>query len=224
MKSGLPLIGIIICLVYLASCGISSPPSPDVREMIESGNRYMESGEYEKASVSYDSVLTLLEGTDNPNLSIARYNRGLVLSRMRRYEKAISDFSSVIGRNPRDADAYLHRGHAFAKTSALDRAIEDYSMSLEMNPDNVDAYYALAMIHFTQNDYKKTADVLSKAIILKPDFGKAYNGRGQAYLKSGLLDKALADFRVACELGEKCGCIMSDVTMKACEKSKGMVN
>jgi tetratricopeptide (TPR) repeat protein len=210
---------LILCIAYLASCGISSPPSPDVKTMIESGNSYMESGDYKKAIASYDSVLSLLEGTENPNLSIARYNRGLVLSRMRMYERAISDFSSVIERNPGDAHAYYQRGHAFAKISAFDRAVEDYSLSLNIDPDNVDTYYALAMIHFTQNDYKKTAHVLSKAIVLKPDFGKAYNGRGQAYLKSGLLDKALDDFRTACELGEECGCIMTDITLKACETS-----
>jgi len=182
--------------------------------MIESGNEYLKQGNDERAIASYDSVISLLKDTDNPNLSAAYYNRGLVFSKMRRYTQAIHDFSSVIAANPRDADAYLNRGHAYAKEIKLNRAIADYSMSLAINPNNTNTYYALAMTHFKQNDYGKTAEVLSKAITMKPDFGKAYNGRGQAYLKSGLLDKALVDFRMACELGEKCGCIMMEITSK----------
>lgn len=206
--------------MFLISCNASSPePSPDIRKMIETGNTCLKDGRYEEAIVSYDSAVSILKGTGNPNLSTAYYNRGLAFSKLRKYTSAIHDFTSVIGNNPRDADAYLHRGHAYAKETNLDRAIKDYSMSLTINPNNTDTHYALAMTHFRQNNYEKTAAVLSKAIALKPDFGKAYNGRGQAYLKSGLRDKALIDFRTACELGEKCGCIMLEITSKIYDTS-----
>lgn len=214
-----PIIFLLFAM-YLISCNASSPlPSPDIRDKLESGNAYLKDGNYEEAIASYDSVISSLKGTDDPNLPNAYFNRGLVFLKMRRYTHAIHDFSSVIETNPRDADAYLNRGLAYAKDAKFDRAIEDYATSLSLNPNNTATYYELAMIHFKKNDYEKTADVLSKVIALKPDFGKAYNGRGQAYLKSGLLDKALVDFGMACELGEKCGCIMMEITSKSYSSS-----
>ncbi|HEU20283.1 MAG TPA: tetratricopeptide repeat protein [Deltaproteobacteria bacterium] len=217
MYVGLRFLKILfLCAMFLMSCNASAPLSPpDMREIMEEGNEYLKSGNYENAIASYDAVVSSLEGTDDPNLSAAYYNRGLVLLETRKYAQAIYDFSSVIETNPQDADAYFNRGYAYAREAMLERAIEDYSTSLALNPNNTDIHYALAMIHFKRNDYEKTAVVLSEAIILKPDFGKAYNGRGQAYLKSGLHNAALIDFRRACELGEKSGCIMMEITSQA---------
>jgi Tfp pilus assembly protein PilF len=87
-------------------------------------------------------------------------------------------------------------------------------MVIAKDPRETKAYYSLAMVYFMKSDYEKTTDILSRAILLNPNFAKAYNGRGQSYMKSGNIGKAIPDFQKACEMGENCGCIMLDLISK----------
>jgi tetratricopeptide (TPR) repeat protein len=200
---------LIFPFLMLLSC--TTPPQTIIKDSMDQGNLCFENGRYEQAIASYSQVITMLGNKNDPNVATAHYNRGLAYLMIHDYDKAICDFTSVIILNPEDAQAYHCRGNIWRRKKCSEKAVNDFKMAIEKDPHDMESYYALGMIYFKQNNYGKTADILSKAIAIDPSFAKAYNGRGQAYMQSGMIIKAIPDFRKACDMGEKCGCIMLDL-------------
>jgi tetratricopeptide (TPR) repeat protein len=81
---------------------------------------------HDKAISDYSKAIQL-----NPNNGDAYFNRGLIYSALRKYDKAIADFTEVISQLRRQArdnfEAYYNRGLAYAALRKYDKAISDYS-------------------------------------------------------------------------------------------------
>ena len=137
--------------------------SIDIKDMLNLGNRHLETGRYERAIQNYSRVSDVLVETDNPNLITAYFNRGLAYHLNGDYDKAIEDFDKVITMNPNDDKAFYHRGNAHALQNAADKALEDYSQAIQLNPDDARLYYYRglayqedpAMIDLAVDDFKK---------------------------------------------------------------------
>lgn len=61
------------------------------------------------------------------------HNRGISFERLAQYDKAIQDFTEVIGMDPHNANAYFNRGCCYDSVGELDLAIADYSLALELD-------------------------------------------------------------------------------------------
>jgi tetratricopeptide (TPR) repeat protein len=213
MVRGRRIFSVLIFPFFLfLSC--TTPPQSMIKDSRNKGNLYFENGWYEEAITSYNQVITTLGNKSDPNLVTAYYNRGLAYLIKHDDDQAILDFTSVITLNPEDAQAYVCRGNVWRRKQCSDKAINDFNIAIEKDPHNMESYYALGMTYFKQNNYWKTVEILSRAIVIDPNFAKAYNGRGQAYMQSGIITKAIPDFRKACDMGEKCGCIMLELIAK----------
>src|SRR3989338_1100569 len=55
-------------------------------------------------------------------------------------------------------------------------------------------------------DYDKAIEAFTKAIALKPDYAYAYTNRGVAYAVKGNKDRAISDYKKACDMGNELGC------------------
>jgi len=214
------LCGILGLLIM--ACQSPSPPSPSlppllppplsvVKDGMTTGNLHFVRAEYAEAIDSYSRVINAIRDSENPNLANAYYNRGRSYFLAQDHQRAIEDFSAVLAINPSDAETFVRRAEAWEKQHHLDNAISDYHAALLIDPDDSSSYYLLGVLYSKKHDYAKAAEILGKAIVRKPSFADAYNGRGQALLKLGFLDLAMADFRKACDLGQECGCIMLEL-------------
>ena len=87
------------------------------------------------------------------------------------------------------------------------------SLLLSANPAQDDPFNA-GVAAADAGDYKKAADLLTKAIAADPRLAKAYNTRGQVYFKLGKFSESLADFDKYLDLepGEKNGHWMRGIT------------
>lgn len=232
-----------------AVAGNSTNSSIDIKDLLNLGNRHLETGRYERAIQNYSKVSEVLMETDNPNLVTAYFNRGLAYHLNGDYDKAIEDFDRVITMNPEDDKAFYYRGNAHALQRSADKALEDYSRAIRLNPDDARLYYYrglayqenpatldlavddfkraialdpsdakthcfLGIVYYKQQQYRTAAKYFGMAIDIDPLYGEAYTGRGQAYLRAGHMDKALEDFRRACEKGERTGCTMIEFLAK----------
>jgi len=234
MISGKRILSILI-VAFLLFLSCTTPPQPMIKDSIDKGNLcfengwyeesmikdlfdkgklYFENGWYEESIASYSQAITTSGNKSGPNVTAAYYNRGLAYLMINNYDEAILDFTSVITLNPGDSQAYHCRGSVWRRKQCSDKAIDDFNRAIEKDPHNMESYYALGMTYFKQNNYWKTVEILSRAIVIDPTFAKAYNGRGQAYMQSGMTTKALPDFRMACDMGEQCGCIMLELIAK----------
>ena len=78
---------------------------------------------------------------DAEGLANAYHNRGVALMQKGELDRAIADYSKVIGFRPNYADAYYNRGVTHRTKGDNDRAIADYTKAIENNPNDVEAYH-----------------------------------------------------------------------------------
>jgi tetratricopeptide (TPR) repeat protein len=138
------------------------------RSSLYGGHPTIEQRNYGKAVADLSKVLEL-----NPRDCSARFNRGLYYESLREYDKAIADYSQVIGGNTdfsrlvegKDgglALAYHYRGRAYQWYKHDNaKAVADFSEALRLKPDidemvyyrRGDAYHALKDYANAEKDY-----------------------------------------------------------------------
>ena len=139
------------------------------------GLSYSLIGDKQQAIKDYSRAIEL-----NSNLSNARYNRGLILSRdLKKYDEALRDFEELIKRNPRDADALFERGNIYFQKGNKQQALNDYTTAIRLNKQLGDAFYNRGIIYHQKKkneqaleDLRRARDIFASQENLKK-FGRA---------------------------------------------------
>ena len=139
----------------------------------------------------------------NPNSAFYYNNRGNTYFNLKKYNKAIEDYSKAIDLNPDNPSYYNNRGDTYFNLKEYDKAIEDYSRAIDLNPDNASYYNNRGDAYFNLKKYNKAIEDYSKAIDLNPDNASYYNNRGNAYFNLKEFEKAINDCNRAINLNPK---------------------
>jgi len=168
------------------------------------GLAHFKKGSYESAIRDFTRVIQL-----NPNDGRAYYNRGNALALTNFQERAIDDYSRAIALNPEKAYLYYCRGLTYQEEKEYyDRAIDDFKKAVTINPEDKKSYCFWGITHYKKKEYREAQRCFGKALSIDPAYAEAITGRGQAYLRSGKTEKALSDFKKACDMGDDTGCTM----------------
>ncbi len=114
----------------------------------------------------------------------ALLKRGQEKSQKGWQQEAIADFTEVIRRNPKNADAYLYRGKARLGAD-YQGAIADFTEAIRINPKNAEAYLNRALAYLdsppegrlNSKNRKNAIPDVEQAIRLNPDYVDAYELR-----------------------------------------------
>ena len=68
---------------------------------------------------------------------------------------------------------------------------------VKKDPENSDALYALAVTQRINENFDLSLENLEKIIKIRPDFGRAYQEKGNIYFHLGENDKAIIEYRKA---------------------------
>jgi tetratricopeptide (TPR) repeat protein len=79
------------------------------------------------------------------------------------YNSAISDFTTAIALNPKNARGYCNRGLAQTKMGQLNQAISDYSKALDLNPMDADAYFDRGTAYYYKGQYDQACSDWKRA-------------------------------------------------------------
>ena len=127
--------------------------------------------------------------------------RGVLYIQLGQYDKGESDFEAAHKLDPTQASASLAQGLAQMQESKLDDALKTVEKQLTTHPTDAFLHYLKAEI-ISRNGapagterFKAAVESASRAVQLKPDFSLAQNVLGNLYLKSGQVDKAIAQSR-----------------------------
>src|SRR6185369_11365507 len=127
--------------------------------------------------------------------------RGVLYIQLGQYDKGGSDFEAAHELDPTQASASLAQGLAQMQESKLDDALKTVEKQLTTHPNDAFLHYLKAEI-ISRNgapagteQFKAAVESASRAVQLKPDFTLAQNVLGNLYLKSGQVDKAIAQSR-----------------------------
>jgi tetratricopeptide (TPR) repeat protein len=137
------------------------------------------------------------------------------------FVQAILAYDRVIMRNPTDAKIYRARGNAFLEkgklegdaadygpldsaAAAYDQAIADYSSAITLDPKDADAYSdrCWAGVIVGRQLLQALSDC-DDALRVRPQYPKALDMQGYAYLKLGQADYAVQSFNAALKIDPK---------------------
>lgn len=107
----------------------------------------------------------------------------------------LQPLDDAIKANPQSADAYANRGTAYYELNLTTEAIRDLEQALKLNPSHFGAYFMLGAVHFYQTgNMDRAIESFTQAIAIQPGHANVYSGRGEAYVRKGEPQKAIADF------------------------------
>lgn len=106
---------------------------------------------------------------------------------------------------------YLSQGRPEEALALLDSVIAD-------SPGNVDAYSSRAFVNLKMGRHRQAIDDFSAVIRLQPDNPNSWLSRGMIYDQLHDRERAEADYRKACTLGDRSGCSFAEQMSGRSEK------
>lgn len=103
--------------------------------------------------------------------------------------------------NEDKAQHEINEGRRVMYLSQDSKALVHFNNAVELNPQLPDGYLYRAKIFINQGKYKKAIEEITVVLELDPDYGEAFNARGQAYFYLGDRDNSCRDWKKAHELG-----------------------
>lgn len=85
-----------------------------------------------------------------------------------RNDKAISELTDAVVKDPLDAAAYCDRGAVHAESGRYDQAISDYSKAIEMNPQFAKAFYNRGVAYYRKGQHNLAISDYARAIEINP--------------------------------------------------------
>ena len=142
----------------------------------------------------YSILLTLLAGhfstalfaestsTTDPNAAVRKLMANGQDPALAEFEKikklnndaSIRNFTAMIKKNPKDANAYAKRGKAYSGNKDYAKAMADYDKAVQLDPKIADAYVGRAVVYLMKKDYDKSWENVHKAEALGGKFWPAF--------------------------------------------------
>jgi len=170
----------------------------NARELLESGQIYINKGDKNNAIKKFDEVIKLY-----PNFALAYCLRADAYAYFSenvsqgQYDMAIRDYTEAIRIEPNNSDAFRRRGEAYYHQGDIGSAINDQNEAIRLNPNDAWAYYRRGDAYRLLEQYDAAISDLSEAIRLDPNITDAYQMRGISYYDQSQYDAAISDLSEA---------------------------
>ena len=119
--------------------------------------------------------------------------KGIDLTRLEKFDEAITEFNKVITANPKSVAAYYNLGFAYDKKGDLANAISYFSKAIEIDATLADAYYNRGSAYYKKGNFDNAITDYNKVIEISPASADAHYGLGLAYSKKSDQDKAISE-------------------------------
>ncbi len=167
-------------LLLLAAGAAAQPQSPHEDALAAKSKlakQAMLDGRYPQAVALYRELLKALP--ENVGL---RLNLALALDKSGQPSAAIPEAQRVTRANPSSAAGWLLLGLAYQQLNQPAKAIAPLREALRLEPSNPTALLELADAELTAGDPRSAASEFQKLANAQPQFAKAWEGLGRAYL------------------------------------------
>lgn len=125
----------------------------------------------------------------------------IVMEGHKNTDERIAAYMKLLSYNQHQAEIYLYIGRAYGREKGdLQRSIQLMEKGLEFEPQNYDLLSNLGTAYGLQQNYPKAIEVLTQALVIKPNVAKTYLDLGLSYYFSGDSAKAKMSFDKAKEL------------------------
>jgi tetratricopeptide (TPR) repeat protein len=147
--------------------------------------------DYDLAIADYDQATKL-----NPAYPTALINRGNAWRAKGMSDRAAADYGEAVRVDPNNALAFMNRAIVEEATKQRDGAIADYGEVIRLTPTNAPAWSGRCWSRAVIGELGPALVDCNEALRLENSVG-TLERRALVYLKSGQLDKAIADYGAA---------------------------
>lgn len=189
-------ISLLLCCALLGAC--SRDPNVRKRRYLESGNKYLQSGNLNAAAIQYQNAIQL-----DSHYPDAHYQLAQVYLRQGAAIGAYRELSRTIDLQPTNLNAHLDLGNLLLAVHDFKRAQEQATLVLQQDPNNSRGHILMANSDAALEDPTASIREMQTAIELDPQRSKSYLNMGLLQLNAKDASAAEADFKKAVELDPK---------------------
>lgn len=143
---------------------------------------------YKDAEISYTCAISLLEEN-----TVAFSTRASLYAEMEEYQKAIDDYSVIIGRNPENEDALYERALCRFMNNDTVGARFDLETIDKFNPKSAKSRLGMAMVYKAMGENAMAVELYDALIKANPNSWSLFRDRAEVYFFSKRLGAALID-------------------------------
>lgn len=143
---------------------------------------------YQDAEISYTCAISLLEEN-----TVAFSTRASLYAEMEEYQKAIDDYSVIIGRNPENEDALYERALCRLMNNDTVGARFDLETIDKFNPKSAKSRLGMAMVYKAMGENAMAVELYDALIKANPNSWSLFRDRAEVYFFSKRLGAALID-------------------------------
>lgn len=170
--------------------------NPTRRPLLDLALAYGSAGRDEQAAATYDRILAL-----SPEDPIALHNLGNIARRRGDDRGAIDYYGRAVAADPGYLLAHYHLGQVLERLERFEPAYRAYERVLQIEPADGedllaadDALYHLAVIDLRMGAVERAAAYLAQVIEADPGHPTAHHDYGEALMKLGRREEAVAQF------------------------------
>ncbi len=119
------------------------------------------------------------------------YSKGIFLSNIFEFEKALECFNKAISLNPSDSDILISKSIAEENLGMIEDAVESLKTGILFDPENEEALFGLATLYERQEKFEEAIEYFEKALQVDTEFGEAWYELGFSYENLNRLPEAL---------------------------------
>jgi tetratricopeptide (TPR) repeat protein len=163
------------------------------------GNTVASFEDYQEALKHYDGAID----PTHPD-AVALFRRAMAEHGLGLTDRALADFNTAIGLDPKNHMAYLGRGTLLAtRARNYRRAIGDFDRTLQLEPRNIAALIARGDAYSQLGEFGSALDDLDRAVALEPKHAHPLVVRGLVHSREGKPQLALQDYDAALRINDQ---------------------
>ncbi|MGC9524194.1 MAG: tetratricopeptide repeat protein [Limnospira sp.] len=179
------------------------PPGGDrileaARQFAKQGEKFFMENRLDEAINAYDQALKL-----QANLPEVWNNRGVVLTRLKRYQEAIASYEQAIQIRADYPDAWSNRGVALAKLKYYEAAVFSYDRAIQLKEDYLDAWNNRGQALMNLQQYDEAIASFNNAAKIRPDFYRTWYNKARCYALKDNRELAIENLRRALRIDAK---------------------
>ncbi len=161
---------------------------------------YESVGKYEQSLQDVDILLDVKQDS-----AFIHFYKGLVLTKMKRYDQAFESFVLADSLNPFNVETIINKATIHYFRQDYDQASEELSKAFELNLNDADAINLQSLIQLKKKKYLAALVEINRALDEVPDEPYFLNNRGFVYLQMDSIDLAIRDIDRSILLNPKNG-------------------
>ena len=151
---------------------------------------------------------------------INHYRRGEHYVDQERWDDAIRELRSEVKVHPDNTDAHYQLGIAYFKNGQIGESIQRFQVAVRIDPNHVKSHHNLALAYKLEKRWEDAIREAEAVLRIDPDFENShytYYILGEAYARTGSLERAIAGLETALRLGcGRAGPLLDTVRRRDC--------